>query len=139
MKDMKSTLGLLVAPLALVALACAAGAAPQADAPAPPERGGVAVAEELAPQDRHPRVDFTVPCQDCHRRSDPEVVRDWEESLHGQQDVGCVVCHGDGQVHFEARPGDEHCATCHSATIADPQHAPVDRCFSCHDAHRLMF
>jgi hypothetical protein len=138
MRSKKTLLGLLVLPGLVVALSCATGPAPQADDPAP-SHGVDMTAAPAATQDRHPRVDHRISCQDCHRTDDPEIVRDWEQSLHGQQDIGCYVCHGDGTVHFVARPSDENCAACHSATIADLQHAPVDRCFSCHDAHRLTF
>jgi hypothetical protein len=134
----RTLLGLLVLPGLVVALSCATGPVPQADDPAPTVGAGVAAAP-AATQDRHPRVDYSTSCQDCHRASDPAIVRDWEQSLHGQQGVGCFVCHGDGTFQFEARPGDGSCVACHSVVMGSLAHPPADRCFSCHDAHRLAY
>jgi hypothetical protein len=127
-------LGLLVLPGLLVALACAAGTPATDDtAPAP----STMVAGPVA--DPHPRVDARTGCPECHIQSDPEIVQEWAQSLHGQQDVGCYVCHGAIGVDFQARPGDESCAACHSAVMGSLAHPPADRCFSCHDAHRLAY
>lgn len=128
----KALLGMLVLSGMLVALACATGT-PAADDPAP----STTVAGPTA--DPHPRVDPRTTCHECHTRNDPEIVREWEQSLHGQQDVGCFVCHGAIGVDFRARPGDESCASCHSAVMGSLAHPPADRCFSCHDAHRLAY
>jgi hypothetical protein len=126
-------LGLLVLPGLLVALSCAAAVPADDTAPAP----ATTVAGPVA--DPHPSVDARTGCVECHSRYNPEIVREWAQSLHGQQDVGCFVCHGEIGVDFQIRPGDENCAVCHSAVMGSLEHPPADRCFSCHDAHRLAF
>jgi hypothetical protein len=58
------------------------------------------------------------PCIDCHRNATPNIVADWQISLHSQNDVGCEVCHG-GEHRTEkdfalARvPTAETCSACH--------------------------
>jgi hypothetical protein len=128
----RTLLGVLVLPGLLVALACATST-PAADDPAP-------VATVAGPTaDPHPRVDPRATCHECHARYSPEIVQEWERSLHGQQDVGCYVCHGAIGFDFQIRPDDANCASCHSAVMGSLAHPPADRCFSCHDAHRLTF
>lgn len=33
-------------------------------------------------------------CVDCHKGVTPNIVKDWELSLHAAQEVGCETCHG---------------------------------------------
>lgn len=99
----------------------------------------VAAPDQQAPsQKKHPKVDFSVPCQDCHARRTPVVVQQWQESRHAPN-VGCFLCHGDGEVEFHARPSTQSCATCHSRKVEDMERAPVRDCFACHNSHRLKF
>jgi hypothetical protein len=57
-------------------------------------------------------------CVDCHKGVTPNIVKDWELSLHASQDVGCETCHGsdhdsaDNAGEAEV-PVPELCATCH--------------------------
>jgi hypothetical protein len=121
-------LGMLLAAAALSASLCAA-----APAAAQQARGA---ARAVAKQ--HPKVDFTIPCQECHARRTPVVVEQWQQSRHSPN-VGCFLCHGDGEVEFHARPTTQSCVTCHAAKVEDMQRAPVKDCFACHNSHRLKF
>jgi len=82
----------------------------------------------------HPRVDFTVPCQDCHRTRTPRVVKDWEASAHNPP-VSCSLCHGDGEVEFTTRPSAQLCLSCHDG-MHESKRMQAD-CLGCHRAHRL--
>jgi hypothetical protein len=121
-------LGAFVAAAALFASFCAA--APSA---AQQARGATPAVEK-----QHPKVDFDVPCQECHTRRTPTVVRQWQESRHSPN-VGCFICHGDGEVEFHAKPSTQSCMSCHSAKVEDMPRAPVRDCFACHNSHRLKF
>ena len=39
------------------------------------------------------------PCVECHRTEIPGIVKQWEDSSHSKEGVGCYDCH-------EAKPGD---------------------------------
>jgi hypothetical protein len=95
--------------------------------------------EQQAPQQKkHPRVDFTQGCAECHTRRTPAVVEQWQQSRHNPN-VGCFICHGDGEVEFNAKPNTDSCMTCHAAKAEDMARAPVQNCFACHNSHRLKF
>lgn len=51
-------------------------------------------------KDKHPDVDWTIGCAECHEEMTPEVFKDWKESKHGDMNFGCYICHGDGQETF---------------------------------------
>jgi hypothetical protein len=87
---------------------------------------------------QHPKVDFDIPCAECHARQTPEVVEQWQQSKHSPN-VGCVICHGDGEVEFNPQPTTDSCMTCHAAKVEDMRRAPVQNCFACHNSHRLKF
>jgi len=58
------------------------------------------------------------PCVDCHKGVTPNIVKDWELSLHASQDVGCETCHGSDHNSADNAgeaeiPVPELCATCH--------------------------
>lgn len=89
--------------------------------------------------EKHPEVDFTLSCLDCHRDMTPDITSEWEKGMHGQVNVGCFICHGDGEVKFYAKPGDDTCMTCHSAQETDFSNLEVSNCFSCHNGHNLKF
>ncbi len=43
-------------------------------------------------------------CVDCHKKTSPNIVTDWQLSKHSQNDVGCAVCHGE-RAHDGRRRG----------------------------------
>jgi hypothetical protein len=86
-------------------------------------------------QARHSAVDFNISCQECHATQSPAVVAAWESSKHAPN-IGCFVCHGDGEVEFAARPAADHCLSCHSTKKLTPRMESMG-CHACHDAHRL--
>jgi len=62
-------------------------------------------------------------CVKCHKTVTPNIVSDWELSLHQKNDVGCDACHGDG--HTSAKDVDKvvtitakTCADCHETQVA---------------------
>jgi hypothetical protein len=87
---------------------------------------------------QHIEVDFDIPCAECHSRRTPAVVQQWQESKHSPN-VGCFICHGDGEVEFNPKPNTNSCMTCHAAKVEDMRRAPVQNCFACHNSHRLKF
>jgi hypothetical protein len=87
---------------------------------------------------QHPKVDFDIPCAECHSRRTPAVVEQWQQSKHSPN-VGCFICHGDGEVEFNPKPNTNSCMTCHAAKVEDMRRAPVQDCFACHNSHRLKF
>ena len=132
MKALRVTalLGVLLAG----ALGCAAVAAQPGAADGQPAR-----ADQVAEQERHPRVDFSIGCAECHEEQTPAAVEAWQASAHGEQSVRCFVCHGDGEVEFTVSPKTETCYSCHSEKEADTARMPAQSCFSCHDGHSLKF
>ena len=61
-------------------------------------------------------------CITCHELKTPGIVRDWKISRHAEQDVDCVVCHGDEHSGIddvrEARiPTPAVCAPCHETQV----------------------
>lgn len=62
-------------------------------------------------------------CVDCHGKTSPAIVRQWEASRHAQRGIGCVSCHG-----AEAKDPDafEHHGV-RIATIVSPKD-----CSHCH-------
>jgi len=61
-------------------------------------------------------------CVDCHRKTNPSLVADWEQSAHKEFDVGCAECHGDGHQSAEdvARtkiPTPDTCGECHETQV----------------------
>lgn len=88
---------------------------------------------------KHPEVDFSTSCYECHLNASPEIVAKWETGKHGQVNVGCFVCHGDGEEEFFAKPQGERCIGCHSAKEVNFAALPVKTCFGCHGGHDLKF
>ncbi len=66
----------------------------------------------------------TQSCVDCHRKTSPALVMEWERSLHSQNDVGCAECHGGN----EGEPD----AWLHEGTWVSALVTPKD-CGQCHD------
>ena len=62
-------------------------------------------------------------CVDCHKKTTPGIVTDWQLSKHSQNDVDCAVCHGD--AHTSAAdvakvkiPTPATCQACHEKQVA---------------------
>ncbi len=119
----------LLSGLGFMIFACAQTEAVRTKAP---------VASTVA-QSKHPEADFSMSCLECHQSTTPEVTAEWESSKHGQVNVGCFVCHGDGEVEFYNKPQGERCIGCHSPQEVDFTKLPVKTCFGCHDGHDLKF
>ena len=103
-----------------------------AEAPAP-------AAQQMVPQ-KHSDEDFSMSCFECHAEVTPEITEEWTAGKHGQLNVGCFICHGDGQEEFWAKPTGEQCATCHAGHNVDfSQMAGIENCFTCHGGHDLKF
>ncbi len=99
--------------------------------------GNLTAAEKKA--DKHPDVDFSISCVECHTEVTPKAVQEWKSSKHGMMNFGCYMCHGDGQEDFAARPGSDRCIACHSGQEVDFSKTPVKNCFDCHQGHTLKF
>ncbi len=61
-------------------------------------------------------------CVNCHKRTTPNIVSDWQLSKHSQNDVDCATCHGDqhkspADVAKALIPTPETCATCHETQV----------------------
>ncbi len=98
-----------------------------------------ASAQPASASAKHPQVDFSQSCYECHLNASPEIVAKWETGKHGQVNVGCFVCHGDGEEEFFAKPQGERCIGCHSAKEVNFAALPVKNCFGCHGGHDLKF
>jgi len=87
----------------------------------------------------HPDVEFDVSCNDCHVEATPEAYAAWESSLHGEVNIKCFICHGDGTETFTMKPPVETCRGCHDKAFAAFEASGQESCFSCHNAHTLKF
>ncbi|MBD3223562.1 MAG: hypothetical protein GF313_02465 [Caldithrix sp.] len=90
-------------------------------------------------KEKHPDVDFTQSCRECHAQVTPEIHKAWKESAHGRMNFSCYMCHGDGTQEFHVKPGSETCISCHSDQEVDFSQSKVDNCFDCHQGHSLKF
>jgi len=41
-------------------------------------------------KDKHPKVDWTIGCTECHEEITPKVFKDWNMSKHGQVDLAAL-------------------------------------------------
>lgn len=62
-------------------------------------------------------------CIECHQKTTPGIVGDWQVSKHSAAGVDCAVCHGEAHQNATdaARaeiPTPETCAACHEAQVA---------------------
>lgn len=87
--------------------------------------------------DRHPDVDVTITCDDCHREMTPKIVDDWFAGAHGRNGVKCFVCHGTTGDDFVRTPHALRCVGCHAEQVPDDTESTTARCFSCHPGHLL--
>ncbi|MEW6585331.1 MAG: multiheme c-type cytochrome [Nitrospirota bacterium] len=61
-------------------------------------------------------------CVDCHKKTTPQIVTDWELSGHSKGGVGCAACHGDqhksaDDVAKAKIPLPDSCAGCHPTQV----------------------
>jgi hydroxylamine dehydrogenase len=66
---------------------------------------------------------FSQVCVDCHRKTTPNIVSDWQISKHGRNAITCDACHGDEHKSAEDAakakiPTPETCAQCHAERVA---------------------
>ncbi len=114
-------------------IACSAGKQMTAQADLPP------APKQVAPE-THPEVDFSLSCIECHSTETPDQVEEWSAGMHGQVNVNCFVCHGDGIEEFYPSPTTERCVSCHSRyEVNFSAEKEASSCFSCHDGHTLKF
>jgi hypothetical protein len=71
-------------------------------------------------------------CITCHSDPDivsnPNIVSEWNKSIHSYSGVGCGTCHGD-EKDFVARPRKNICESCHTDQIAvTVSPLPCERC-----------
>lgn len=62
-------------------------------------------------------------CVNCHKAITSKIVSDWQLSKHAQNDVDCIVCHGDdhksgSDVAKVILPTPETCNQCHDTQVA---------------------
>ncbi|MFA3784008.1 multiheme c-type cytochrome [Melioribacteraceae bacterium 4301-Me] len=62
-------------------------------------------------------------CITCHKNVTPNIVTDWQLSMHAKSDVDCAVCHGTEHTSAEdvakaKLPTVETCANCHEERVA---------------------
>ncbi len=88
---------------------------------------------------KHPKVNFSVSCVECHTNVTPDIVKEWKSSKHGEMNFGCYMCHGDGQQEFYPRPGSDRCISCHGDHAVDFSKTKATNCFDCHQGHTLKF
>jgi hydroxylamine dehydrogenase len=67
-------------------------------------------------------VVFADVCTDCHNKTTPNIVKDWQLSAHSGNGVGCSVCHGDKHKTAEdvaqaEIPTPGTCAACHKDQV----------------------
>ena len=84
----------------------------------------------------HPAEMGKKECITCHSDSatvsKPNVVAEWNQSLHSYSGVSCGNCHGD-ESNFQLKPLKATCESCHSEKVAVTKSALP--CESCHIAH----
>ena len=85
---------------------------------------------------KHIKTSIDQVCSECHIAENTV----WESSKHGLMGVKCVVCHGDPDVNFVAKPNPERCVGCHSEQVvgaAEGHKIKQKNCWTCHDGHSL--
>lgn len=128
-KIVKIAFTIIVSAIFIMACAASKEVKKPVEAPKP-------VAEKL---EKHPDVDYSISCMECHETETPEQVEEWRSSPHGKMNFGCYMCHGDGVEEFAASPGSERCVSCHSDQEVDFTKCKLDNCFDCHQGHSLQF
>ena len=85
---------------------------------------------------KHIKISMDQTCSECHSGENDV----WEDGKHGLMGVKCVVCHGDTNKKFIARPASERCVGCHSEQVdgtAEGHKIKQKNCWTCHDGHSL--
>ena len=93
-------------------------------------------AVSMAVVKKHPAVPSDQACEECHERQ----AQVWQDGKHGLMGVKCVVCHGDTEKIFIARPASERCVGCHAVQVAgtaEGHKIKQKNCWACHDGHSL--
>jgi hypothetical protein len=122
----------IVLPLCFLAVLLA-GTAPAQAPPATARK----TAKAAAAQKKHPKVAAGKDCADCHKKE----VQQWHAGPHGANGVKCLVCHGDIQENFMAKPPLNRCQGCHDRQFTQLTSDPFMKgktCFTCHPAHALQ-
>jgi len=62
-------------------------------------------------------------CVDCHKKTTPSIVTDWQLSKHSKNNITCAECHGDqhksaADVAKAKIPTADTCAACHPERVA---------------------
>ncbi|MBL1211817.1 MAG: hypothetical protein HND52_00550 [Ignavibacteriae bacterium] len=89
--------------------------------------------------EKHPDVDWSIGCQDCHAEETPDIYKAWENSSHGMVNFGCYICHGDGEVTFYSQGSDATCGGCHAGQLVEFEKTKFNSCYDCHNGHTLKF
>jgi hypothetical protein len=68
-------------------------------------------------------IAFANQCIECHQKTTPNVVVDWQLSLHSKNDVGCDACHGTAHQTMTdyskvLTPTAQTCNQCHDTQVA---------------------
>ena len=102
--------------------------------------GGLVPVQAKA-QAAHPELtaqEQLIDCAECHQQATPEVVKEWNDSLHGIGMVKCYQCHGTFES-FAVTPSRDNCATCHADKMenhAEKMGKAADTpCWECHVPH----
>jgi hypothetical protein len=95
--------------------------------------------KNISLQDKHPEVDWTLGCAECHEETTPEIFEQWSQSRHGDVGFGCYICHGDGTEEFYSKGNDERCSGCHAEQEVSFENSGMESCFDCHNGHTLKF
>ena len=61
-------------------------------------------------------------CVKCHKDVTPNIVSDWQASMHSENEIGCSTCHGDGHksahdVEKVQLPTPDTCGECHEERV----------------------
>lgn len=62
-------------------------------------------------------------CVDCHMKTTPNIVADWQASKHSKSGIDCTLCHGDKHTSAQDAalaklPTPDTCAQCHEGRVA---------------------
>jgi len=61
-------------------------------------------------------------CVKCHSKREPNIIKDWQESKHFENHVGCASCHGTDHEYITDNAGrvpPSRCSTCHAKQFSE--------------------
>jgi len=63
-------------------------------------------------------------CVNCHKKTNPAIVSDWQSSKHAGSKISCAACHGDrhksaADAALAQIPSPDSCAKCHAKRVAE--------------------